>query len=233
MRRISLIVVLCFSTAACDEAAKSHNRPAPAASVSMPVVTESSTDLLFQYVAADGTAKEVGRVADVPAENRAKVRVIPLSGSMPPAGKTFVADLTKAGAGGAFAVSVVALAEFARGGAEREDAETQGKDPSTTLRLGASALKSPRGSNAEVAQGGVILYATSWCGVCEKARSYFRRRKVDYVEKDIEKDPAAAAEMQRKAAAQGVSARGVPVIDIRGKLIAGFDPQTIERLLAR
>jgi glutaredoxin len=216
---------------ACEDKAKSHSATPPAAA-SLPVITEASTGFLFQYVAPDGTSKEVMRVSDVPSEHRAKVRVIPIGGALPPAGKAFVADLTKAGAGGAYAVMVVALAEFAGAGAEKRNATTRGTESQSAEAQGRERPEG-RGAPSGNAEGGVIMYATSWCGVCEKARSYFRRRKIDFVEKDIEKDAAAAAELQRKAAAQGVSARGVPVIDIRGKLLAGFDPQTIERLLAR
>lgn len=221
MNRLN-VVMLCFvASSGCDEKAKSTPVVQESRKPATLVVTDSSNELLFQFVAADGTSKEVSRVADVPPENRQRVRVIPMNGAMPPAGSAFVADLTKAGAGGAYAVSVVSLAAFA--GIGREGTRTS---TSTGTSTGAT-------TKTNEGEGGIIMYATSWCGVCEKARSYFRRRKIEFVEKDIEKDAAAAAEMQRKAAEQGVSARGVPVIDIRGKLLAGFDPQTIERFLAR
>jgi len=33
----------------------------------------------------------------------------------------------------------------------------------------------------------VKMYATSWCPYCAKARAYFARRNIAYVEVDIEK----------------------------------------------
>ena len=75
----------------------------------------------------------------------------------------------------------------------------------------------------------VILYSTSWCGYCRKARSYFDRNDIDYIEKDIEKDRAAAKELRAKV--KGYS--GVPVIDIDGTVIRGYDLAKIKRTLAQ
>ena len=48
----------------------------------------------------------------------------------------------------------------------------------------------------------------------------------------IEKEPGARSEMLEKARAQGVSTQGIPVIDVRGTLLGGFDANAVERLLA-
>jgi glutaredoxin len=79
----------------------------------------------------------------------------------------------------------------------------------------------------------VIIYGASWCGACKQAARYFSQKGVPFVEKDIEKEPAARGEMLSKAKAQGVSTAGIPVIDVRGTLLGGFDPNKVERLLAR
>jgi glutaredoxin len=78
---------------------------------------------------------------------------------------------------------------------------------------------------------GVILYGTSWCGFCKKAKEYFRKKGVAFTEKDVEKDAGAAKELADKAAAGGVRVTGVPVIDVRGTLVQGFDQSRLERLL--
>ena len=36
--------------------------------------------------------------------------------------------------------------------------------------------------------GHVTMYATSWCGYCKKARTYFRQNGINFIEYDIEKD---------------------------------------------
>lgn len=86
-------------------------------------------------------------------------------------------------------------------------------------------LKAPQGGAA------VTLYGTSWCGYCKKAKAYLKKKGVEFVERDVEKEPAAAQELAQKAAAAGVQARGVPVIDVRGTLILGFDEQALESAL--
>ena len=49
--------------------------------------------------------------------------------------------------------------------------------------------------------------------------------------KDIEKDREAAAELQAKAKEKGIKTGSVPVIDIRGELLVGFDRKRLEKLL--
>ena len=77
----------------------------------------------------------------------------------------------------------------------------------------------------------VVMYATSWCPVCEKARKFLTSQRIPHVEKDVEKDPGAAAELQRKLAAAGQQAGGVPVFDVGGRLLTGFDEAALLRLV--
>jgi glutaredoxin 3 len=82
-----------------------------------------------------------------------------------------------------------------------------------------------------VSANDVVIYKAAWCGACKAAASFMRQRDVAFTEKDVETDPAAAAEMQRKASAKGLTPRGVPVIDFRGELMMGFDQQRLSRLI--
>jgi len=84
---------------------------------------------------------------------------------------------------------------------------------------------------AAVADPGVILYGASWCGACKQAAQFLTQRGVPFVEKDIEKEPGARQEMLQKAKAQGVSTQGIPVLDVHGKLLPGFDPVRLGALL--
>ena len=79
----------------------------------------------------------------------------------------------------------------------------------------------------------VVLYMASWCGACKAAAKYMRGRGVDFVEKDIEKDAAANAEMQQKARAKGLSPRGVPVIEFDGEILLGYDQARLAQLIDR
>lgn len=84
-----------------------------------------------------------------------------------------------------------------------------------------------------VASEGVIIYKTVWCGVCTKVQQYLKQKGVKFVAKDIEKDPKAAAELRAKAKKAGVSTGSVPVIDVNGTLMVGFDKARLDRLLAK
>jgi glutaredoxin len=79
----------------------------------------------------------------------------------------------------------------------------------------------------------VVIYGASWCNACRSTAAYLREKNVAFVEKDIERDPSAREEMQRKAEAAGVPTRGIPVIDFRGTILTGFDPGALDRLIAR
>ena len=78
---------------------------------------------------------------------------------------------------------------------------------------------------------GATLYMASWCGACKAAAKFLHSRNIPVVEKDIEKDAAANAEMLRKAQAAGKTPRGVPVIDFRGHIILSFDQAALEQLI--
>lgn len=96
-----------------------------------------------------------------------------------------------------------------------------------SVSAGSSASNAARTAQAEE-QPAVILYSTSWCGYCRKARAFLKQRNVAYVEKDVERDPVAGQEATRKTGGYG----GVPVLDIGGTIIHGFDVPAIERALA-
>jgi glutaredoxin len=92
------------------------------------------------------------------------------------------------------------------------------------------------GEPTAVAQAGdpnadVIIYGADWCGACRSAASYLRQREVPFVEKNIERDEAALAEMQAKARRAGINPSGIPVIDFRGTMLTGFDPQRLDQLI--
>jgi arsenate reductase-like glutaredoxin family protein len=79
----------------------------------------------------------------------------------------------------------------------------------------------------------VTVYGTSWCGACREARRYLSARKIPFADKDIERDPAAARELHEKAAKLGIPTDRVPILDVRGRLLIGFDQARVEALLGQ
>ena len=73
----------------------------------------------------------------------------------------------------------------------------------------------------------IIIFTTPSCPACRAAKMYFRQRNIRFREVDVSRDASAARDMVRRSGQQGV-----PVIDISGKIVVGFDQPKIERLLS-
>ena len=72
----------------------------------------------------------------------------------------------------------------------------------------------------------ITLYSTPSCTYCRKAKDYFRQNHVPFSEYDVSRDQRRADEMVRKSGQMGV-----PVIDINGRVIVGFNQPEIEKAL--
>jgi len=72
----------------------------------------------------------------------------------------------------------------------------------------------------------VTIYTTNTCPYCDMAKDFFKKNKIEFVEKDVRADETARAEAQEKSG-QG----GVTVIEINGQIIVGFDKEAIEKAL--
>jgi glutaredoxin len=69
--------------------------------------------------------------------------------------------------------------------------------------------------------GEVILYSTAWCGYCTQARNFMNAQGIAFSEQDIEKSASA------RQAYDALGGRGVPVLNVKGTVIHGYDPQGI------
>lgn len=74
----------------------------------------------------------------------------------------------------------------------------------------------------------IVMYSTSWCGYCRKARGLLDQLGVPYDELDIEKSAAARGTRDRLA-----PSCGVPVIDFGGEVVCGFAEEKIRKLAAK
>lgn len=72
----------------------------------------------------------------------------------------------------------------------------------------------------------VTIYATLTCVYCKMTKAFFKESNVQYEEKDVSADRAAADEMIQKS-----NQMGMPVIDIDGKILVGFDKEGLSKLL--
>jgi glutaredoxin-like YruB-family protein len=72
----------------------------------------------------------------------------------------------------------------------------------------------------------VLVFTTPTCPWCKRAKSYLQSQKVPFKEVDVSRDPRAANDLVRRT-----GQIGVPVIEIDGRPIVGFDQRRIDRLL--
>jgi glutaredoxin len=175
---------------------------------------------VFSWYAVDGKIHDADSLAAIPETSRKQVFVRDLgrtSAQLQSDRYLYLADLSGKPSDDGYTTSVVSRYSF------------ESQDDSRLPALGTD-------SQIDEGDGGarplVIIYGTSWCGACKAARAHFKQRHVPFADKDIETDSAAAADLERKAKRQGLHLGGVPVLDIGGKLMMGFDAATADRMLA-
>jgi glutaredoxin 3 len=208
----------------------------------MPATIEVLKDgrWLFTYAEPAGTFATTDKPDSIPAEARNLVRVIDPSapGKSDAGGRVYVTNLNEVMSKGKAqakamtreAFETAALAAYPSG--ESSPMTAQRMQPTPIPADGAG------GSSGAAAQGPtpggppvVTVYGTSWCGACRAARKYFTERKIPFADKDIEKDADAARELAAKASKMGIPTDRVPVLDVRGRLLLGFDQARVEALL--
>jgi len=72
----------------------------------------------------------------------------------------------------------------------------------------------------------VTVYSAPWCGFCHAVKDYLDKKGVKYTEHNIDEDHKAAQEAVDKSGQMGI-----PVLDIDGKIIVGFDRMKINDAL--
>ena len=72
----------------------------------------------------------------------------------------------------------------------------------------------------------VKIYSTTWCIDCRMAKDFLKQKKVRFEEMDVQYNHKAAEELSKKS-----GQNGVPVIDINGKIIIGFNRSEIKKVL--
>ena len=72
----------------------------------------------------------------------------------------------------------------------------------------------------------VTIYTSSTCSWCEAVKDYLRAREIDFEEVDVSADTDRAQELVERSGQYGV-----PVVDIDGEMVVGFDRPRIDALL--
>ena len=74
----------------------------------------------------------------------------------------------------------------------------------------------------------VTVYSTTTCPYCKMAKEYLKEKKAEFTDINVAEDKAKAQEMIDKSGQMGV-----PVIDIDGKIVIGFDKAGLDKALTQ
>jgi glutaredoxin len=203
------------------------------------VLKDDSEGLLLTWIDDKGDFHVETRVADVPLMGRDSVRVVdPNKDEGTHADRVFVADLRQVKPDGTYPVRVMTRTDFEALALNRRE-----KSGPTLASAGPAAPPAPSstaavadtepGTTPPAGRPVVIIYGAEWCGACHEAARYLRSKGIAFVEKDVEKDQGAAREMQQKLARSGQRSGSIPVIDVRGKVLVGFNAQEVDGALGQ
>lgn len=74
----------------------------------------------------------------------------------------------------------------------------------------------------------IIVYSADWCAFCHAAKDYFTKLGVSFEERNVEEKPEFMQEAIQKSGQMGI-----PVIDMDGEIIIGFDKSKIDAHLVK
>jgi glutaredoxin len=234
----SLIGVVLVAALATVVGCRKPAPEAPPAAAGTPASIEVLKDgrWLFTYAEPSGGFATTDKPDSVPAGARAVVRVFDPSApeKTPGDGRVYVTNLDEVMSKGKAPARAMSREAFET--AAMAAHPTGESSPLAAQRMHPAPIPAGDGGAAPAVPGSggtpvVTIYGTSWCGACKAARQYLAGRKIPFADKDVERDADAARELAAKAARMGVPADRVPVIDVRGRLLLGFDKARIEALL--
>jgi glutaredoxin len=102
-------------------------------------------------------------------------------------------------------------------------AELRKIDPQAAARAPSPADSQP----AELPDSGILMYCTSWCPACRRARRFLDERGLTYTEIDINKMPAARDRLRELTGGTLTT----PTFDINGEIVVDFQRDRLEQIL--
>jgi glutaredoxin len=233
------LALLALTTSGCP---KKKTDGGATADVAAPFAVKDSTEgLLLTWIDDKGDFHVEQKVADVPAVARDAVRVVDPTRDEGTHDKVFVADLRIARPDGTYATHSMTRGEFDAIALARRNGHTATLADDAGMRATVPSAN-PNGNGLELGMGGggdpnarpaVIIYGAEWCGPCHQAAAYLRKKGVPFIEKDVEADSSAGKEMRAKLAKSGLHGGSIPVLDVRGKILVGFSPSSVDEALGQ
>jgi glutaredoxin len=224
--RASIFVVLLATCLTIFLSCKHSNKSSPITQSKEPAVqlTDSTPDLLLTWVDDQGEFHTAQSMSDIKEPNRAQVRVVFANKDSENPDQVLVADLTQKRADGTYAVRNMSRSAWDEIGAKNRKSRMES--------LAAPVAVAPDAGNSPHELVAVI-YGAEWCQACHQMAQYLKSKGVKYVEKDVDASGTIQAELQAKLARAHVPpTSSIPVTDINGRLIVGFNPSAVDSAIA-
>lgn len=180
---------------------------------------------LYTWVDKDGRFHVTDKVAEIPADRRAAVRVVTDGKPTGSASHVFVADLGAAAPGAPLRVAARPRIEWEALGLAYKQAKVTPLEDKQASELAQAAPPATKGH--------AIVYGAEWCGPCHQAEAYLKKLGLEVVKRDIEEDANAAREMRAKLKGAGLSGSSIPVLDVAGTVLVGFSERAIDAALKK
>jgi glutaredoxin len=189
-------------------------------------VRDGTRDLLLTWVDDKGDFHVVSKPSQVPEGSRELVRVVVTTRREGTGSVLYVADLRKKKPDGTYPVRRMPRAEWDEVGASKRKTRLEALKPKAPT---AKPVVPDGGGKSAAMRVEAIVYGAQWCKPCHDAARYLRTLGVNVVVKDIESSGSVRAELERKLArAKMPQGSSIPIIDVAGKLLVGFDPRALD-----
>jgi len=187
-------------------------------------LTDTTEDVLLTWIDDAGDFHVTQSIAEIKDPSRGQVRVAFTAKETVNPEQVFVADLHQKDAQGRYAVRAMARSAWEELGASHRKSRLEA--------LSAPAAAAPdAGQNA--ADVVAVIYGAEWCKACHETAHYLSTKGVKYVEKDVDKSSVTQAELQAKfARSHTPPTSSIPVTEINGRLIVGFNPSALDSAIA-
>jgi glutaredoxin len=210
---------------------------------------DDTANLLLTYLDEKGDFFTAQRVDEVPIDRRDAVRVVVTTRDEGAVTElVYVANLSQKKPDGTYPVNTMTRAEWegiadarrkgravAAAPTPADGRPARPAEPGDPRPRPPTPAPDPGVAPAAPVAGKVTVhvYGASWCGPCHQAQAHLHRRGVAVVYHDVESEPGAQQEMARKLARAGVRGGSIPVIDVAGTVLVGFDPRALDAAVAQ
>ena len=185
-------------------------------------LTDATKDVLLTWIDEQGDFHVTETISEIKDANKEHVRVVFTTNNSVDPEHVLVADLRQKDAKGRYTIRSITRSAWEEMGASHRKSRMEA--------LGTPAVVAADAGTAEVV---AVIYGADWCKACHETAQYLSSKGVKYVEKDVDKSRVIQAELQAKFTRAHVPpTSSIPVTDISGRLIVGFNPQALDSAVA-